>query len=680
MKKEQCQKPFIFEDGDVMAGITKSMIKPFVIHSEAKDVTENNQDVQKRESDGIMKVEISDTGMIRPMQQFDEEDDLLIRKINHTLGISPCDNKAFLGTAEMVAKLKAEGRIHKISNNSIKANKLNFELKLLKIIKNIKDMPNGEEEGDVSYSVEVTVTQRNGNKNKFCGNVQSDKIKDFAWLKRLTHSQATIPSDKEERREFMNIVQEAIERTGIPVEILYPCSGWRKISGESYGYVIHQGVIGTNLKLIHTDSRYHLDYEVDKIGKKETFNKAINMSNICRNKCASSEIFLFFHASLMTKLFELSGHPIKFIFGLIGLTNSRKTSMVVAMAKLFNRDKLIADTEFTSTSCGIEKKLGLYGDSPLIVDDFKPGATQAKQKAIEDKLEQLVRFYGDRVEKSRMTDFMSNGKNVFFPIKGTCIMTGELISGVESSLSRMFLVEIDQDDVDNDLLTFYQKNITILPSHTYDFIVWISQNFETIKNYVSERFDFLRREINFLFPRFCEMYAVMQITAEIIRLYGVQRCFWSEPDGDKFMTEMREIVIGEIRDMEQRISDRDTSKLVLFALDETTRKGIISPLILNKENLPRKAEIYENDEMYFVRAESMVEILKNYCKRHCEVLPQINTHTIINWFTKHGVLEWNITKGGKRENVRKLPRQEGNGCRYLYINKEKLKKKMEEIG
>ena len=125
------------------------------------------------------------------------------------------------------------------------------------------------------------------------------------------------------------------------------------------------------------------------------------------------------------------------------MTNSRKTSLVLALAKIFGRNNLVADAEFaTATNCGIEKVLGTYHDAPVIVDDFKPGATPMQQKALDGKLDELLRFYGNRVTKKRMTDFMPAGSKKYFPISGGCIITMEIVNGVQSSLSRMFLVEL----------------------------------------------------------------------------------------------------------------------------------------------------------------------------------------------------------------------------------------------
>lgn len=664
-------KPFLFEDGGIMAGITPKKEKTFQVdakESQNKFIFENDYNFSNEEDK-----------LIKPMYQLSREEEMKVNEVMQNLQISPNDYAALYETSRMIHTLKEQGKLS--STNSIEGPKrtnLNFKLKLLKIIKKIIDMPDGSEEADILYSVEVTITQRDGSRKIYFGDVPSDKIKDFSWLKKVTHSNATVPSDKNEKLDFMNIVQDCIEKKGIPIEIIYPCSGWRKINNEIYGYVIEQGVIGMNGDLIHTEKGSWLHYKIDEIGKRETFENAINMTKICKDERASSEIFLFCHASFLTTLFEKAGCPIKFVFGLLGTTNSRKTSMVLAIAKLFNRERLIADAEFISTGCGIEKTLGSYGDSVVIIDDFKPGATPEKQRVLDEKLEQLVRFYGDRVEKKRMTDFAVGGKNIFFPIRGACIITGELISGVESSLSRMFLTEIGRGDVDNNMLAFYQRNIYILPSHAYDFIAWVTQRFNKIIEYIRHRFSLLRKEVRFEFPRYCEMYATMQITAEIMVQYAFERKFWTQTEGDEFVQKMRNIVRGEICIMEERMKTRDKSLLPLLALNENIAEGKIFPLMLSSESSSKRAEIYHNEKMYFVRVELLKDVLIEYCRRHHIILANSDTDTIIRWLLQQDVLEVYI-RNGKSENSRKLPIQNGNGQRYLYINKEKLKKRLEEI-
>lgn len=618
--------------------------------------------------------------MIKPMMILTPEEEIKVSETTQFLGISPSDYPTIYKAAEMVRELNIQGKLCKTTKTvETKSSMLNFSLKLLKVINKIIDMQEGRENVEVEYSIEVTVTQKNGTKKNYFGDVPSDKVKDFGWLKKVTHSNASIPSDKAEKQAFMNMVQDCIEQDNVPIEIIYPCSGWRKLSNQSYGYVIYQGIIGKDFPLVHTSGQYRLDYKVEEIGKKETFLKAIKMMDICRDKRASSEIFIFCHASFLTTLFEQSGYPIKFVFGLLGTTNSRKTSMAITMTKLFNRDKLIADAEFLSTGCGIEKTLKTYGDSIVLIDDFKPAPTLEKQRALDEKLEQLVRLYGDRVEKRRMTDFTANGKNIFFPIRGACIMTGELISGVESSLSRMFLTQIGRADVDNDILAFYQKNISILPSHAYDFIAWVTDNYEDVKSYIRQRFNILRGDFAFSFPRYCEMYATMQTTAEIIMQYGIHRNFWSKAEGSEFAQSMQGIVVNEIRTMEEMMKARDKSLLPLLALTESIQNRRIAPVELSSGSAPNKARLYENETTYFIRMEALKDIIIEYCKTHHEVLANCSTEAILSWLLQQEVLEVHM-RNGRSENSRKLPIQNGNALRYLYINKNKLKEILEVVG
>ena len=462
----------------------------------------------------------------RAMAYVLDEERHLFDKICNVLNTAEgCGNKLAL---QILKGINEEKPINQMQSA------FNFTLTLRKIRIDIADTPEGETQNFI-YGVEVVVRLQDGKHLTFTTEITSDKIKDPVWLRKATHSYAHIPRGKDEMEIFQRMVQDCLESNNYETEIVYPSSGWRNVEGLGWKYIIAQGIIGDNINNIHTLAKYKLNYDSSGIGLPEVCEKALQMCHICKDDRTSTLIFLFFHASLMTKLFELAGFPIKFAFGLIGLTNSRKTSVATAMAQLFNRQQLRADAEFVSTSCGIEKALGLYGDSIVIIDDFKPGATKEKQRAMDDKLEMLVRFCGDRVEKQRMLDFSVNATAKYFPIRGACLITGELISGVSSSLSRMFLTEIGRDDVDNERLAYYQGNYNILATHAYDFITWLTEDFDKIVERIRERFQILRKRHNFVYPRFSDMFATMTISAEMIAEYGTKRRFMSIEEANAYL-------------------------------------------------------------------------------------------------------------------------------------------------
>lgn len=556
---------------------------------------------------------------------------------------------------------------------------LNFTLKVLRKVTQISDSKDGEEE-NAEYEVQVVVYMREGGSQAFIHKVKSSEIKDSKWLQIATDAMATKLREKVEKEEFENCVQNAIEACDIEKEVIYPTSGWRKMADGKYRYIIGQGIVGNYnyFANIHTLKQYNLQCREEMLGTEKVFRSAIGMCDICKNRRASTELFIFFHTALMRKIFECAGFDVRFIMAVLGQTNSRKTSMVAAMMKLFNRDKLSADAQFVSTGCGIEKTLGLYGDAVVIIDDFKPAAMRAKQGKYDDKFEQLVRFYGDGVEKRRMTEFSKGNKNLFFPIRGCCVITGEIISGITSSLSRMFITEIEKDTVNNNLLAIYQTKKWILPTHTYDFLYWLTENFDEVVKYIRDNFNEKRKQYRFEFGRYSEMYATLTITAEIICKYAVSRGFFSLDESNDFAYNAGDIVLNELRNMERRTMQRDGSLTILLAIREFYGTKEYMPIKLDLQSCSLCKEIYEDNDHIYIQLEKLKEMIDIYIQRHKEDCGVINKDTIMNWLKHLQLIEVKQTERGN-EYSRKLPMQKGNTRRYCYINKKQLEKKLMEL-
>lgn len=385
----------------------------------------------------------------------------------------------------------------------------------------------------------------------------------------------------------------------------------------------------------------------NRVGSLETFHLAQNMQYICRNEAASTELFLFVHASTLTTLFEKAGYPLNFIFGIAGVTNSRKTSLVLAMAKLFDREKLIADAEFaTATGCGIEKALGLYHDAPVLIDDFKPGANRMQQKEMDRKLDELARYYGNRVPKQRMTDFMTEGDKKYFPIGGGCVLTMEIVTGVLSSISRMFITELGYGDVMNERLQFYQDKRWILPTYFYDFISWVTGKFDYIVSYIQEKYPIFRRTYKFEVGRYSEMYATFITTACLITDFAKERRFWGENEAKEYLERIEKILLSELKVMEHRIRRRDKGTLVIDAITEALNNHQIVPVTLNSESCARKEPFYEDAEFYYFRAKDLRMLVNAYCQTYQERNEIINEEELIGVLEKQQVLDI-IEKDGK---------------------------------
>lgn len=497
-------------------------------------------------------------------------------------------------------------------------------------------------------------------------------------MTKATHSLATIPRDKDQREEWYEKVQCCVESENVPFELMYPNAGWREIRPNVWRFVYADGVIGEEGVDIHTLPRYNLILKPEKIGVAETFQLATKMIHVTKNATAL-EVFLFTHMGIMSTLFDRAGFPLKFVLGIVGVTNSRKTSLVLALSQVFGREKFLSDAEFaTATRCGIEKTLSTFKDGVVIIDDFKPGINVGQQNELNRKLDELVRMYGDRVPKKRMTDFMSDGEKKYFPIGGGCVLTMELVTGVTSSITRMFLTELGQDDVQNDQLSFYQENRWVLNTHLYDFVLWVTDHFEKVVNYVSNRIPQLRSERLYTVGRYNEMRAFFTVTTEIFSQYARDRNFWMEDESFSFQHSVKMAIGEELCSMQRYIRKLDKGIWILRALDELIKRGQSSVKELNENTCSQCLEIYDSNEMLYVRSKYLIIVAKEYLTKTYSGINIVNEGEVISALERLEVIEILIKEDGKRERSRKLPIQRGNRNRYLFVKKEQMKKILED--
>lgn len=559
---------------------------------------------------------------------------------------------------------------------------LNFRLRLQRIIEYVYDTEEGEE-FKRQYNIRVDVYQQNGRMVSFDAKVESHKVKDINWLKSATDSLATLPKGKEQTEEFCGMVQQCIETSDVPREIIYPNPGWRDVPDIGWRYVFGEGVVNGHNGLIHTSPKHHkLMINGNRLGLKETFKKANGMMGICKNRVASTELFLFTHATMLSTLFEKAGHRINFLFGICGVTNSRKTSMTLAIAKVFGRDdpsRFKADAQFAvATRCGIETMLSVYKDAPIIIDDFKPGANPQEQRELDRKLDELARFYGDGIAKKRMTDFLRDKDKKYFPIYSGCVLTMEIVTGVQSSVSRMFITEIDVKEVDNDVLRYYQENPWILSTHIYDFLAWATDRFHDIIWCISKKFGEFRQENKFEVARYAEMYALLKVTALLISQYAVERRFWDESESECFLAQVGDMVVKELYSMGDRLKKHDKSSILLKTLDEAINSANTVFTWLTTESCAKGESCYEDNNFYYMQTKKLLQISKEYCSKYLEREQIVTDSEIISLLEKLGLLDIRETNSG-HERSRKLPISKGNAKRYLYIKKDRLEELLSQL-
>lgn len=295
----------------------------------------------------------------------------------------------------------------------------------------------------------------------------------------------------------------------------YEGGGWKKIENKRM-YVLARGIINRPKYPIVGSEKYEFPPRVNE-SEAKIFCKIMQMTSICKNEAVMLILMFYVQLSFLATIFSHAGAAVKFIITLVGETNSRKTTLALLLEKIFVANEKLPDITFTATPGGIEKAIYECGDCCMVLDDMKPGTTKAENREMAKMLELVTRLFGDRTPKKRMTGYGSDSE---LQVGGGCIVTGEHIDGVESSRTRRINLLIIRDDVNNQLLSEFQK-VNYWPTYLYNWLGYVTQNIHNIISFIKTEFSKLRKQGKFKIDRRNDQFAQLSISAWLFLSYGV---------------------------------------------------------------------------------------------------------------------------------------------------------------
>lgn len=549
----------------------------------------------------------------------------------------------------------------------------NFGLVLLQIENDVYDTPVGEEEKRY-YNFQI-VTQG----QIFQARVQFSDVEDPKWIKKFSQGEAFVFPEKNTRRDFFYYIHDIIRQSSVPEIWTYESTGWRKLRDGRYYYIDSNGAVGHQEFPVRCREDLCI-LQPEWMGKKEDYvMEAVNMIGICNNKKVSTLLFLFHHIGLLTTLFESANFPVRFVVGCIGVSNSRKTSLATLMSQLFNRSTIKPEVTYSSTEGGLEMAISKYGDAILLIDDLMPGANKQKQNILQSKLEMVLRAYGDRVAKRRMTMFCKTAEKAYFPVKGCCLMTGEQIAGAYSSMSRIVVLSQTRQSVDLEKLTYHQARPHILALYSYDFLCFVTENYEKIISFIEEKGVVLRNKQAFKVPRFSEAYAVFIVAAEIVCRYLQQTKRFSEIEIRSLQKLFEETVVSVLCENERRLLEQDMTVIILSALREKMVVGTGGFVEKTAYTGNPEAILYD-DKYIYVKLETLYLSVKEYINKYDIMVVLNDKRQIVTYLTEAEMMETRTTVNGRTENARKIIGLPSNHARYLYLYRKKIEEKLCEEG
>ena len=428
----------------------------------------------------------------------------------------------------------------------------------------------------------------------------------------------------------------------VPRVVIFNRSGWTQY--EDRHVFVHAGMPAfSNVK-----SECEQVIVSEKMSPSDAFTAALGILGI-----GKQEVLLpLMLTALLGPLFQMfadAGYVPRFVTYLYGLSGSLKTAVSLVFYRFFKGQK---HSSFRDTPAAIDVAVGEHRDQMLLVDDFQPAVVAAQGAEMRKTLEHLVRLYGDDIAKKRSNSraTATYGKGP----RGSCLITGESISGSYSSLLRCLLVPISRGDIDGQLLRRYQERPGLWATNYIYFLPWIGTNWKRLMNKIRAEFPNWRQHFSSVTnePRLVDTGAVLMLVGEIFLMYGTE-CGALNRDYVQYTLEEWRAVIEVLLDTTAGASQElDVAELaresIAGAMTDESLK--IAPDI---NSFVGKMDGFVHKDLFWIKPRSMDRVLQQYCTDN-QVSSVRGTKVILPELYKRGMITRD-DESGKNSFLKRSP-------------------------
>lgn len=341
-------------------------------------------------------------------------------------------------------------------------------------------------------------------------------------------------------------------------------TGWFELGGKHI--YIHDGL--GKMHNLSCETGYTIPFDPD-MSPAEAFSSALSLLDI-GSHAVTLPLLLTSVAGTLAALFEEAGYSPRFCAFLHGLSGSLKTAFAEVITNFYGvRDH----STFRDTAAAVDVNIREHRDRVLLVDDFQPPVVAAAGKEMKKTLEHVIRLFGDDIAKRRSngTATATHGERP----RGSCIITGEAISGSYSSLLRCLLVPISRGDIDGTLLSRFQAVPELWCSNFVHFLRWSGEHWDDLVNKVKARFPVFRKFFtqDAAEPRLIDSGVLLQLTGEILLDYGVACGAIDVARREEYLCEWRMILCNAVHFSASLASEVDLVSLCREALSSAQETG-----------------------------------------------------------------------------------------------------------
>lgn len=487
-------------------------------------------------------------------------------------------------------------------------------------------------------------------------------VANFRQLKWLDDIPRTMIWARNLLQEYLNVLAM---NNDIMEEYIDAIPGWRVVDGKRL-YITPDGVIGHPEMLIQSSVGQHFK----NIRSKERGDiwKFQEMAAVTKQNPAAQLILLYDMMSFCYTLFKDAGFVPKFLLFLHGARGTKKTSVALALTQIEN--KTAAEYTVKSTAAGLESGFNVYKDSVMLIDDLHPAVDKAEERIMKANLDLITRLFGDANGKHRDLSF-AREKREQYTTAGGCIVTGEYISGYESSLSRTLFLPLGQDDVDTMVLTDIQSDPGRLSLFMVRFIEYLSADTDKIVEYIKQTCGKYRAEREHCHSnaRYAEYRAQLLVSAEIFyKMFCVDAGYMTIDEAYQILRQCMTAIDIVIDKNNQQLKAQSPATVLCKALLSGINSSIVNVIQfgqpLNYDNI-----VIDGDSKLYMTKETVLLLYKHYMQSNGIAHDSQNTSELLNILKSINAIKV-INKNGRTRRTHKLEGYANK--RFVHIYKQAL--------
>ena len=382
--------------------------------------------------------------------------------------------------------------------------------------------------------------------------IPASQFNGMGWLHQFG-SQVIIEPGNAIRDTVRHAVQTMSENTRYRNTFTH--TGWKEIN-DNLVFLSHESTIGgsdIDVQLAKDSARYSIP--ATPVNEQSAIRTSLSFLEIGKHD-VTLPLFTSAYIAPLTSLFE-KFMPLNFSFYAYGQTGTFKTTLAVLLLCHYGNFNISSLPNLSDTANSIERKAFLLKDVLMVMDDYHPSGSRKEAHAMESLVQRVIRAFGNRTGRGRLnSDAKDKGR--YFP-RGVLLITGEEITSLQSTVARIFVIEIGKSDVDIEKLTQLQALQDQLPHAMSSYIHWLRANMTNIEKMFPSRFAALRKAASARagHRKLPEQVAFLTFTLEVVSSWLVSKGIFTEADAKAFASEGFDIFTRLTEQHGERINDED---------------------------------------------------------------------------------------------------------------------------